>query len=205
MLKLLLDLPQRSIYYIDQDERPACFLIIDNKGGGILVNSPIYSSLLFSEINLLTSIKSIFLPSKFGAKSVNDWRKATDVKIISHENEAASIPIPIDFKINHKTKLTRTIDFVPMAGRTHGTCALFLKNIPGVLFLGPSLSIGKNHWPMLIQNEDDISFETRMFGILGLKDLKFEYVFTDDFDFNTSQYGKNAHIEVKNNIDLFFD
>ena len=97
------------------------------------------------------------------------------------------------------------MDFVPMAGRTHGSCALFLKNLPGVMFLGPVLSIGDSKYPELTQNKDDSSFETRMFGVLGLKDLKYDYVFTDDFDLTSSGFGPNASEVVNKNIERFFE
>ena len=81
MLTLLLGIPQRKIFYIDQNSQPASFLIIDDKAGGILINSPIFSDALLSEINKKTNIDYIFLPSRFGANSLEhsleQWKAAT--------------------------------------------------------------------------------------------------------------------------------
>jgi len=210
MLTPVLDIPQRKIFYIADSLTPASFLIIDDKAGGILINCPTYSEALLKEIESQGKIDYIFLPSRFGTESLQQWKAATNAESIAHEIEADNIHHPIDIRVNHKTKLTRTMDFVPMAGRTGGTCALFLKNLPGVIFLGPALSIEKKvmaekNWPSLIENTDDASFETRMFGVLGLKDLKYDYVFTDDFNMQTCQYGPNASIEVGKNIDNYFN
>ena len=206
MLNLLLDIPQRKIFHIEQNTGPASFLIVDDKAGGILINTPIYSEILFNKVSTLTRIDYLFLPSKFGANpdDIKQWKSATNAETIAHELEVASIDHPIDIKVNHKTKLSRTMDFVPMGGRTTGSCALFLKNLPGVIFLGPILSANKNGWPDLKKNDDDSSFEARMFGVLGLKDLKYDYAFTDDFNPEKCKFGPDASVEIKKNIDQFF-
>lgn len=206
MLTQILDIPQRKIFYVTpQNDEPAAFLIIDDKAGGILINTPAFSDALLKNILELTPLNFIFLPSKFGAQSLKQWKIATNAESIAHEIEASSIDSPIDITVNHKTKLTRTMDFVPMAGRTKGSCALFLKNLPGVLFLGPTLSTDKSGWPALVQQDDDASFETRMFGVLGLKELKYDYVFTDDFRLNRNKFGPSASTEVTKNITRFFE
>lgn len=204
MLIELLDIPQRKIFYIPQTQQPASFLIIDDKAGGILINTPVFSEALMESICKITKINYIFLPSKFGAHSLQQWKSATRAETIAHELEANEIEPSLDITVNHKTKLTRTMDFVPMGGRTPGTCALYLKNLPGVLFLGPALSTGKSNWPELIENVDDSSFEARLFGVLGLKDLKYDYAFTDDFDIRKSKYGPDASIEINKNINDVF-
>jgi len=204
MLTLLLDIPQRKIFHIEQKAKPACFLIVDHKAGGILVNTPDFSEPLLKELTKQSDIDYLFFPSKFGCHDLQEWKTATGAESIAHELEADAITPDIDLKVNHKTKLTRTMDFVPMGGRTKGSCALFLKNLPGILFLGPTLSVGENQWPALIENDDDESFESRMFGVLGLKDLKYDYVFTDDFDPDASKFGPGASEQVSQNIDLYF-
>ena len=206
MLVELLDLPQRKIFYIDQKSCPASFLIVDHKAGGILINTPEFSEKLASEIQQHSNIDYLFLPSKFGAnKAIDSWKNISKLETIAHEAEVANIPFKIDLEVNHKTKLTRTMDFIPMGGRTAGSCALFLKNLPGVIFLGPILNQSDDGWPTLIKQEDDESFESRMFGVLGLKDLKYDYVFTDDFEPKNSRFGPGASVELGKRIDNFFE
>jgi len=204
MLRQILDIPQRKIFYITENPGPASFLIVDDKAGGVLVNTPIFSKALLEQITHLTPVNFLFLPSKLGAKHLDQWKSATKADAISHEIEASAIGPLVDITVNHKTKLTRTMDFVPMAGRTSGTCALFLKNLPGVLFLGPALSSANHNWPALVEHSDDSCFENRIFGILGLKELKYDYVFTDDFNLKTSKFGPKASTEVNKNIMRFF-
>jgi len=206
MLHLLLEIPQRKIYFIDQASSCASFLIVDEKIGGILVNAPGFSKGLLEDITAVCTPKFLFLPSHLGATDadIDEWKNHTSLEVIAHEIETPLISSPVDISINHKTKLSRTIDFVPMAGRTPGSCALYLKNLPGILFFGPILSIGNGAWPDLIPQANDFSFESRMFGALGLKDIKFEYAFTDDFSLQSVNFGDSACQAICDNIDAFF-
>ena len=67
MLTLILDIPQRKIFYISSS--PASFLIVDDKAGGILINTPVFSKALLDEMNALTIF---FYPANLAAvRSMN--------------------------------------------------------------------------------------------------------------------------------------
>ena len=92
-----------------------------------------------------------------------------------------------------------------MSGRTESSCALRCKNKPGLMFFGPILSTAESGWPALIAQPDDYSYENRLFGVLGLQDVKFEYAFTDDFDPRTSRFGPGADTAVQRELAQIFD
>ncbi len=202
----LVELRDRTIYRIG-DSQPAVWLIDDLELGGILVNAPAYSGPLLGAIRAFTQPAYLFLPSRHGAQDLDAWRGA-GLETLAFEAEAPAIRAAggeIDIAFNRKQRLSRTIDFLPMAGVTDGTCALRLKNLPGVVFFGPALAPGADGWPTLIQNPEDHSFEARLFGALGVKDLKFAYAFCDRFDPATTQFGPDADQHIQARIEAVFD
>ncbi|ADC73061.1 conserved hypothetical protein [Thioalkalivibrio sp. K90mix] len=202
----LVELRDRSIYRVG-DSDPAVWLIDDRELGGVLVNAPAYSEALLEAIRAITKPAYLFLPSRHGAQDLEAWR-AAGLETLAFEAEAPAIRAAggeIDIAFNRKQRLSRTIDFLPMAGVTEGTCALRLKNLPGVVFFGPALAPGADGWPTLIQNAEDHSFEARLFGALGVKDLKFAYAFCDGFDPASTQYGPDADQHIQTRIEAVFD
>ncbi|MHB8253681.1 MAG: hypothetical protein ACYDEV_08270 [Acidiferrobacter sp.] len=194
----LLDLPDRSIYLVDQGP-PAVYYVVDHKAGGILVNAPPFSAALLDRLQNLVVPRYLFLPSRFGARDVGLWR-TTGVEVLAFQEEVAEIGV-VDIAVDAHQKLTRTVDFLPMAGRTRGTCGLRLKNLPGVLFLGPALSPGPSRWPELIAQSDDYSYESRLMGVFGLRDLTFDYVFTDTFVPGETRFGPGADHAIRAHLD----
>ena len=194
----------RSVYYLP-GTRPAVFFLADKEGGGILINSPTYTPELLAEINAIMPLKFIFYPSHFGAADVNVWRVASAAQTMAYGHEIRRINGTIDLVLDRENRFSRTIDFLPMSGRTESSCALRCKNKPGMVFFGPILSQGESGWPMLIQQPDDYSFENRLFGTLGLQDVKFEYAFTDDFDPQTSRFGPGADVAIQRELANVFD
>jgi len=88
--------------------------------------------------------------------------------------------------------LSRTVDFLPLAGRTAHTCALRSRAKPAMFFFGPALARAASGWRGLKPLADDHSYENRSLGAVGLRRLKYEYAFTDDFDPIKSRYGPGA-------------
>lgn len=202
MIDELLELPGRTIHAIQGETRPAVYLVRDRDAGGILINAPEFSEALAQVLEGGGPVRFLFLPSRFGARDLARWRERLNLEVIAYEPEAAAIGSEwVDLPIDHKSKLTRTIDFLPMAGRTPGCCGLRLKNKPGVVFFGPALEPGPDGWPTLVRHGDDDSFETRLFGALGLKDLRFEYAFTDSFQPQQTRYGPGADTAVHERIE----
>lgn len=198
----LLQITGRTIYQVPAPaDFPAVYYIHDHEVGGILVNTPPFSEATAAALASAGGVSFIFLPSRFGAHDLAAWRKATGAETMAYEAECGAIEGGVDITLNAKTKLTRTIDFLPMAGRTEGSCALRLKNKPGVVFFGPILSPGEHGWPTLVPQADDHSFESRLFGALGLQDVKFEYAFTDVFDAQTTRFGPGADRAIREEID----
>ncbi len=189
----LLSIVGRRIYLVPVPPgHPAVYYIVDREVNGVLVNTPPFSAETLQALQALAPLKFIFLPSRFGAHELDAWRAASGAEALAFEAEVAAIEGTVDLSLNTQTKLTRTIDFLPMSGRTQGSCALRLKNKPGVVFFGPILEPGADGWPTLIEHADDQSFETRLFGALGLQDVKYEYAFTDRFEPGTTQFGPGA-------------
>jgi hypothetical protein len=196
MLHELVRLRDRSIHYV-LDTRPAVYYLVDREINGVLINTPPFAAALHEALSAIAPVKFLFMPSRRGARDLDRWREATGAESLAFEAEVSAIEGGIDIALNRKTKLTRTIDFLPMAGATEGTCALRLKNKPGGIFFGPALSPGDDGWPTLIERPDDYSFENRLFGALGLQDLQFDYAFTDDFEPGSTRFGPGAAAEIK--------
>ena len=198
----LLNITGRSIHLVPTPpELPAVYYIADREVDGILVNTPPFSAALLEDLQRLAPLRFIFLPSRHGAHDLDAWREASGAEALAYEAEVAAVAGTIDLPLNTKTKLTRTIDFLPMSGRTEGSCALRLKNKPGAVFFGPILNPGEDGWPTLIEAPDDHSFESRLFGALGLQDIKYEYAFTDEFEPGRTQFGPGADGAIRERID----
>ena len=203
-MKKLLEVFDRSVYYLE-GTKPAVFLLADKEGGGILINTPIFSSELLSMVNAVMPLKFIFYPSHFGARDVDQWRKESGAQTIAYGHETKKIAGKIDLVLERENRFSRTIDFLPMSGRTESACALRCKNKPGIIFFGPILECGVTGWPTLVQHDDDYSYENRLFGSLGLKDVKFEYAFTDDFVLNESLYGPGADKAIQAELEKILE
>jgi hypothetical protein len=202
----LLDLRDRRIYRFGSGA-PTVWLIDDRELGGILVNAPPFSEAAADALRAVTQPAYLFLPSRHGARDLDAWRNA-GIEVLAFEAEAPAIMAAggtVDIAFNRKQRLSRTIDFLPMAGVTEGSCALRLKNLPGVVFFGPVLAPGPDGWPALIPNADDYSWEARLFGALGVKDLRFAYAFCDGFDPETTRYGPGADAKIQTRIEAVFD
>ncbi|MDR3391940.1 MAG: hypothetical protein P4L77_09415 [Sulfuriferula sp.] len=203
-MQLLFESFDRAVYYLP-GSRPAVFFLADKEGGGILINSPAYTPQLLAEINAVMPLKFVFYPSHFGAVDVDAWREAAGAQSMAYGHEVRRISGTVDIVLDRENRFSRTIDFLPMSGRTESSCALRCKNKPGMVFFGPILSQGDSGWPTLIEQVDDYSFENRMFGTLGLQDVKFEYAFIDDFDPLTSHYGPGADVAIQRELAHVFD
>lgn len=182
----------RSVYRITRKNGAAVYYLADDRVGGILINSPPFSEGLAGQLAALAPIRYVFYPSRFGAVNVDRWRAHTGAQSLAFYDEVAAIEGSIDIVLNGASKLSRTIDILPMSGRTSGCGILCARNLPGALFLGPALSPGESGWPALAPESDDYSYENRLFGCLGLQDLRYEYVFTDVFVPGETHYGPGA-------------
>lgn len=198
MLKLL-EFFDRSVYFLSGTS-PAVFYLADRDGGGILINTPAYSAVLAQQLNAVAPLKFAFFPSRLGAQDVDRWRTETGLRTLAYGHEARGISGEIDTVLDRENKFSRTIDFLPMSGRTESSCALRCKNQPGIIFFGPILARGDSGWPTLAPNVDDYSYENRLFGVLGLQDLKYQYAFTDDFDPALSRSGPGADAAIQREI-----
>lgn len=193
-MKPLLQIDIRTIYYIETLSC-ASFLITDSEASGILINTPAFNTTLLQEINILSPIKYIFLPSHLGALDLAQWQSHSKAQIICSYEEQSLLPVPPDIIPDNKTRFTRTIEFLPMSGRTKGTLALRLRNNPPVVFFGPALSHGEDGWPRFELQDDDYSQENRLFGALGMQDLAFEYAFCDNYRLEFgAQPGADQHL-----------
>lgn len=200
MLKLL-DLPGRAIFYLPGGG-PAVFYIADREGGGILVNSPPCTAQLRAELAGIAPLNYVFYPSRFGAGHAAAWR-AAGVKAIAYGAEAAAAG-GADVVLDRGQRFSRSIDFLPMSGRTEASCALRCKGRPGVIFFGPTLSCGSAGWPELIARADDYSYENRLLGAVALRRLRYEYALTDDFDPGTSRIGPGAGAIIGAHLECLF-
>ncbi|MGM0476659.1 MAG: hypothetical protein ACQERR_05655 [Pseudomonadota bacterium] len=206
---LTLDPPlrNRAIHRLVDDQgaspEPAVYYIADREAGGLLVNAPPYSPEQFEALAAVTPPQYLFLPSHLGTRDIAAWREA-GVQVIANGLEAARIPGGVDIDLDRKTRLSRTIDFLPMSGRTPGSCALRLRNKPAVVFFGPILEPGADGWPTLVLHDDDASSENRLFGVLGLQDIRYEYAFTDVFGPDT-RYGPGASDAIQNALAAVLD
>lgn len=176
------------------------FYLADREGGGVLINTPAYSAALAARLEALAPLKFAFFPSRFGALDVDRWRTEAGLQTLAYGHESHGIAGTVDIILDRENKFSRTIDFLPMSGRTESSCALRCKNQPGIIFFGPILSCGESGWPTLVEKPDDYSYENRLFGVLGLQDLKYQYAFTDDFDPDRSRYGPGADAAIQREI-----
>jgi hypothetical protein len=193
MIKLV-ESHDRSVYYLP-DTRPAVFYLADRDAGGVLVNSPAFDADILARLQALAPLRYVFYPSRFGVRDLEAWR-AAGAETLAYGHEARAIDGQIDLVLDRENKFSRTIDFLPMSGRTEASCALRCRNKPGMVFFGPILATGEAGWPTLIPAPDDYSYENRLFGALGIKDVRFEYAFTDDYDPARSHIGPGADVAV---------
>lgn len=194
MLEPLLELPGRRIFHLPT-LGPAVYYLVDKELHGVMINSPPFSAQTLAALNAIATLTFIFYPSRRGACDVQAWREASGAETMAFEAEA--IEGEIDITLDRKSKFSRTIDFLPMAGVTPGACAMRLRNKPSVIFFGPILTPDEEGWPNLLFQEDDYSYESRLFGALGLQDLKYEYAFTDVFTSGHTQYGPAADAAIQ--------
>lgn len=199
MLEKLLTLRDRSVFYV-QDTKPAVFYLADKDGGGVLINTPVWHEAVYRELQTVTRLNYIFFPSRFGAQCTDIWRSKTGAKTMAYGEEATAIGETIDIVLEREHRFSRTVDFLPMSGRTRASCALRCKNKPGIVFFGPILDYGPSGWPTIIPHDDDYSFENRLFGALGLQDVKFEYAFADDFAPGKCYHGPGADAAIRSEL-----
>ena len=192
----LISLPDRRVFYLP-GTRPACFYLVDARAGGVLINAPPFDPGLRERLAAAAPLRFVFLPSALGAAGAGAWR-AAGAGLIASVEEAEAIDAPVDQRVGRKVRLVRDIDFLPMSGRTRGSCALRVRASPAIVFFGPILEHGE--WPGLVAHADDYSYENRVIGALGLRDLKFEFAFCDNYVHGRSRFGPGAAQAVRRNL-----
>lgn len=200
----ILQFHDRSVWHV-AGSRPAVFYLADREGGGVLINTPAFEPALAAELAMIAPLKFLFFPSRFGAIDVDAWRAASSAQAMAYGAERRGISGTIDKTLDREDRFSRTIDFLPMSGRTESSAALRCKNKPGILFFGPILECNAHGVPSLTAHADDYSWENRLFGALGLQDLHYEYAFTDDFSPTHSQYGPGIDILIRAEIDRLIE
>lgn len=203
-LNKLLDFHDRSVWHV-AGTQPAVFFLADREGGGVLINSAPFDPALAADLAHIAPLKFVFFPSRFGAVDVDAWRSATGAQAMAYGAERHAINGTIDKILDREDRFSRTIDFLPMSGRTESSAALRCKNKPGIVFFGPILECNSDGVPSLVGHRDDYSWENRLFGALGLQDLKYEYAFTDDFSPATSRYGPGIDVLIRGEIDRLIE
>lgn len=199
-MRELLRFFDRQVYWVEGGlDQPAVYYIFDQEAGGILVNAPRHSTACLQGLREIGEPTYLFLPSRLGARDLAAWQSA-GLKLVAYGHEGRGLGVEIDVELDSKTRFTRTIDFLPMSGRTMSSCALRLKNKPGTIFFGPILEPGGNGWPTLLPHPDDYSGESRLFGVLGLQDLQYEYAFTDRFVPDETKFGPGADKAIQEEI-----
>lgn len=204
LLQPLAEFPDRRIFWVSGSD-PAAYYVADQQADGVLVNAPPFDPALLAALEAERPLRYIFLPSRHGARDVERWRAASGAEVLATAAEAPAIEGTVDIVLDNKSRLTRTIDFLPLSGVTAGCCGMRLKNKPGAVFFGPALSPGGDGWPTLVFAADDHSLENRLFGALGIQDLAFEYAFTDEFDPGVTRYGPGAGAAVKDAVARVLD
>ncbi|MDA8421154.1 MAG: hypothetical protein M0039_07840 [Pseudomonadota bacterium] len=202
MIDRLLDLPGRSVYRLHGSGAAATvYYLADDAAGGVLINTPRYDAQLEARLAALAPVRFLFFPSHFGACDVDLWRAATGAESLAFAAETGSIAGTVDIVLERQSKLTRTIDLLPMPGRTAGNAVLHARNLPGVVFFGPALTPGGSGWPALVRQPDDHSYENRLFGCLALQDLDFAYAFTDVFVEGMTCFGPGASRAIRQELE----
>lgn len=196
-MDLLLEWPNREVWLVEGGP-PAVYYLVDRAAGGVLINAPPFSRTTHEALCRHAEPRYLFLPSRLGAQSLAPWQAAGVRVLVSAQEEGVA---DADLRVGAEHKLTRTMDFLPLPGRTRGTCALRLKNLPGALFVGPALAFGDSEWPELIPAPDDYSYESRLIGTVGLGNEIFEYLFTDTFVLNHSRFGPGARDALRVHIE----
>lgn len=194
----LLRVGGRSVHHLPGSS-PAVFLLIDPRAGGILINTPPFAPETHAKLERAAPIRFIFLPSRFGARDLAAWKSACGAKVLAGSEEIASIAGPVDEAIDGGLRFYGRLDFLNLSGRTRGTCALRVREAPGIVFFGPALDHAA--WPALRPHDDDYSFENRVIGALGLRDLEFEYAFCDDYVHPASRFGPGAGEALRRELD----
>ena len=199
----LLRLPRRSVHYLP-GTAPASFLLVDDRAGAILVNCPPFAARVLASVDAIARPAFLFLPSRFGAFDLDRWRTATGARAIAGAEEAGDIAGTVDERIDANVRFYGRLDFLPLAGRTRGTYALRVKEPPAIVFFGPALEHAD--WPVLRPHADDHSYENRVIGALGLRDLEFEFAFCDNYLHGKSKFGPGAgghvHAELATEFDV---
>jgi len=196
----VLRLPRRSVHVLE-GASPAVFLLVDDRAGAILVNAPPFSEETLSEIRRAADPSFIFLPSRFGARDLELWRAATRARTIASAEEVPAIEGRIDEPIDGSVRMHGRLDFLLLSGRTRGTCALRVKEPPGIVFFGPALEHAGAGRFVLRAHRDDHSFENRVIGALAFRDLEFEFAFCDDYIQNKDRGGPGARLRVRAAVD----
>lgn len=186
----------RSVHFVELPAAPAVFYLADREAGGILVNAPPFTPELLGVLQAVAPPRFVFLPSRFGAADLAAWR-AAGLRVVAHGAERTAIPVPVDIVVEPDLRFTRTIDFLPMPGRTPGSCALRCRNKPGFIFFGPILDYDQEGRLSLQPHGDDADFDARLLGALGLGDARFEYAFCDNFRPGHSRTGPAADQAVR--------
>lgn len=186
----------RAIWLVESGP-PAVYYLADRDAGGVLVNAPRFEACVYEDLARVAPLHFVFLPSRFGARDLDAWRSVGARVLASTEEESVG---DVDLRVGPQHKLTRTIDFIPIPGRTRGTYGLRLKNKPGVLFLGPALAQAGSGWPELVEAADDYSYESRLIGVVGLGGQAFEYLFTDTFVRGQTRFGPGADAALRDHI-----
>jgi hypothetical protein len=193
----LLELAGRAVWYLPGSV-PACFLLVDARAGGILLNSPPFDARVVEVVERVAKVRYLFFPSRFGAIDVAQWRAALAARTIAAAEECAAIDGPIDEAIDGSVRIHGRLDFLALSGRTRGTCALRSKMDPAIVFFGPALDHGD--WPQLVAHADDDSYENRVIGAIALQDLRFEFAFCDNYVHGRSRFGPGAALAVRANL-----
>jgi hypothetical protein len=185
----LLAVDGREVWYV-AGTAPACFLLVDERAGGVLVNSPPFQARLARMVERVARVRFIFYPSRRGAADVVQWRSTCAARTIAAAGEVAAIPGPIDEPIDGSVRIHGRLDFLALPGRTRGTCALRSRVEPAIVFFGPAFEHAD--WPALVPHDDDDSYENRLIGALGLRDVAFEFGFCDNYSHGHSRFGPGA-------------
>ena len=196
----------RDIYHVEGGQgSPAVYYVADRDAGGILVNAPRFRPELQAGLSAIAPLRVLFLPSRFGAQDLAQWQTA-GCRLVAQPAESKALGVPVDVPLDSKLRLTRTIDFLPMSGRTAGSCAMRLRNKPGAVFFGPILESEKAwQWPSLIPHADDASWEMRIFGSLGLRDIRYAYAFTDTYTAGHTPIGPGADAAIQMQLQAVLD